>query len=171
MDLRDEAAREEERLGTARTALGPSRRSSTAAVASTRPRGSRSPPDPTGTSTPPRGPSGRAAGTPPPSHGRSGGCGRSSGPRGAARAEAASPASRRAEPKRHRAALTGSLTEARRPPARLTDTQRAGLGHTPARADRSGGDREALSAATATPNPRAAAAVAYAYGKLGSPHV
>ncbi|NHI07685.1 NPL/P60 family secreted protein [Streptomyces sp. KO7888] len=89
--------------------------------------------------------------------------------RGAARVEVTSLKSRRAELKRHRETVTGKLEKARRLLSRLTTEERAGAG---GRASRSTpGPREGLSASSQAPNSRAAAAVAYAYQKLGSPYV
>ncbi|WP_345962508.1 NlpC/P60 family protein [Streptomyces sp. BRB040] len=89
--------------------------------------------------------------------------------RGAARVEVTSLKSRRAELKRHRETVTGKLEKARRLLSRLTTEERAGAGD---RASRSTpGPREGLSASSQAPNSRAAAAVAYAYQKLGSPYV
>ncbi|MFD6194238.1 C40 family peptidase [Streptomyces sp. NPDC060275] len=89
--------------------------------------------------------------------------------RGAARVEVASLKSRRAELKRHRETVTGKLDKARRLLSRLTAEERADVGD---RASRSApGPREGLSATAEAPNSRAAAAVAYAYQKLGSPYV
>ncbi|GAA2577021.1 MULTISPECIES: C40 family peptidase [Streptomyces] len=89
--------------------------------------------------------------------------------RGAARVEVTSLKSRRAELKRHRETVTGKLETARRLLSRLTAEERADVG---ARASRSTpGPREGLSASSPAPNSRAAAAVAYAYQKLGSPYV
>ncbi|MFD5648360.1 NlpC/P60 family protein [Streptomyces sp. NPDC127039] len=89
--------------------------------------------------------------------------------RGAARVEAASLKSRRAELKRHRESVTGKLEAARRLLSRLTAEERADVGD---RASRSApGPRESLSASAQAPNSRAAAAVSYAYQKLGSPYV
>ncbi|WP_435614171.1 NlpC/P60 family protein [Streptomyces coelicoflavus] len=89
--------------------------------------------------------------------------------RGAARVEVTSLKSRRAELKRHRETVTGKLEKARRLLSRLTTEERAGAGD---RASRSApGPREGLSASSQAPNSRAAAAVAYAYQKLGSPYV
>ncbi|WP_282084781.1 C40 family peptidase [Streptomyces tendae] len=89
--------------------------------------------------------------------------------RGAARIEVSSLTSRRAELKRHRETVTGKLEAARRLLSRLTAEERAGVGD---RASRSvPGPRESLSASAQAPNSRAAAAVAYAYQKLGSPYV
>ena len=94
--------------------------------------------------------------------------------RGAARIEVTSLKSRRAELKRHRETVTGKLAEARRLLSRLTAEERAGAGEgAGSRASRasSSGPREDLSASVQAPNSRAAAAVAYAYQKLGSPYV
>ncbi|EHN76253.1 hypothetical protein ADL35_03410 [Streptomyces sp. NRRL WC-3753] len=89
--------------------------------------------------------------------------------RGAARIEVTSLKSRRAELKRHRETVTGKLEKARSLLSRLTTEERAGAGD---RASRSTpGPREGLSASSQAPNSRAAAAVAYAYQKLGSPYV
>jgi cell wall-associated NlpC family hydrolase len=91
--------------------------------------------------------------------------------RGAARVELTSLTSRKAELKRHRETVTGKLAEARRLLSRLTAEQRARLGDDPGRATRSPGARDTLAAAHAAPDSRAAAAVSYAYAKLGSPYV
>ncbi|MGN3959186.1 NlpC/P60 family protein [Streptomyces sp. WAC8370] len=94
--------------------------------------------------------------------------------RGAARIEVTSLKSRRAELKRHRETVTGKLAEARRLLSRLTVQKRTGAGEGAGnRASRasSPGPREGLSASAQAPNSRAAAAVAYAYQKLGSPYV
>ncbi|MEU9640667.1 NlpC/P60 family protein [Streptomyces sp. NPDC048188] len=97
--------------------------------------------------------------------------------RGAARIEVASLTSRRAELRRHRETVNGKLEAARRLLSRLTAEERAGAGGATAdgapRASRasSAGPREGLAASAQAPNPRAAAAVAYAYQKLGSPYV
>ncbi|MDA5140535.1 NlpC/P60 family protein [Streptomyces sp. AD681] len=89
--------------------------------------------------------------------------------RGAARVEVSSLKSRRAELKRHRETVTGKLESARRLLSQLTTEERADVGD---RASRSApGPRESLSASAQAPNSRAAAAVAYAYQKLGSPYV
>lgn len=89
--------------------------------------------------------------------------------RGAARVEVSSLTSRRAELKRHRETVTGKLETARRLLSRLTAEERADVAD---RASRSApGPREGLSASAQAPNSRAAAAVAYAYQKLGSPYV
>ncbi|WP_055467456.1 C40 family peptidase [Streptomyces ardesiacus] len=94
--------------------------------------------------------------------------------RGAARIEVTSLKSRRAELKRHRETVTGKLAEARRLLSRLTVQERTGAGEGAGnRASRasSPGPREGLSVSAQAPNSRAAAAVAYAYQKLGSPYV
>ncbi|MFI8949285.1 NlpC/P60 family protein [Streptomyces sp. NPDC053750] len=93
--------------------------------------------------------------------------------RGAARVELSSLKSRRAELKRHRETVTGKLETARRLLSRLTDEERARIGGgTGEHASRSSADaRKGLSASAQAPNSRAAAAVAYAYQKLGSPYV
>ncbi|GEC09412.1 hypothetical protein SSP24_70670 [Streptomyces spinoverrucosus] len=98
--------------------------------------------------------------------------------RGAARIELASLQSRQAELNRHKKTVTGKLDEARRLLSQLTAEERARLaqGDGTDRASRaSTGGRDSLQApgaATATaPNSRAAAAVSYAYQKLGSPYV
>ncbi|MGW7569551.1 NlpC/P60 family protein [Streptomyces tendae] len=89
--------------------------------------------------------------------------------RGAARVEVSSLKSRRAELKRHRETVTGKLESARRLLSRLTAEERADVGD---RASRSApGPRESLSDSAQAPNSRTAAAVAYAYQKLGSPYV
>ncbi|MEU4980287.1 NlpC/P60 family protein [Streptomyces sp. NPDC021969] len=89
--------------------------------------------------------------------------------RGAARIEVSSLKSRRAELKRHRETVTGKLEKARSLLSRLTTEERAGADD---RASRSTpGPREGLSASAQAPNSRAAAAVAYAHQKLGSPYV
>ncbi|MFH9820502.1 NlpC/P60 family protein [Streptomyces sp. NPDC017230] len=92
--------------------------------------------------------------------------------RGAARIEVTSLTSRRAELKRHRETVTGKLETARRLLSRLTTEERARLG-TGDRASRSAsGDRDSPSASSSqAPSSRAAAAVAYAHQKLGSPYV
>ncbi|MFE0201696.1 NlpC/P60 family protein [Streptomyces sp. NPDC058985] len=93
--------------------------------------------------------------------------------RGAARVELTSLTSRRAELKRHRETVTGKLETARRLLSRLTAEERAGLADgTGDRASRSASaPRTGLPASAQAPNSRAAAAVAYAYQKLGSPYV
>ncbi|MFC7819115.1 NlpC/P60 family protein [Streptomyces sp. NPDC057367] len=93
--------------------------------------------------------------------------------RGAARVEVASLKSRREELKRHRETITGKLATARRLLSRLTAEERARLGDgTGDRTFRSSpGPRDGISGPSQAPNSRAAAAVAYAYQKLGSPYV
>ncbi|WP_171117574.1 C40 family peptidase [Streptomyces sp. Z423-1] len=98
--------------------------------------------------------------------------------RGAARVELASLQSRQAELNRHKKTVTGKLDEARRLLSRLTAEERARLApgdgtDRASRASASGRDSlQAPGSATATaPNSRAAAAVSYAYQKLGSPYV
>lgn len=86
--------------------------------------------------------------------------------RGAARIEAKSLTSHRAEMRRHKKTVTGKLTAARRLLSRLTPEQRA---------DRAAGTpRPSGAPASVTsraPGARAAEAVAYAYRKIGSPYV
>ncbi|MET8483679.1 C40 family peptidase [Streptomyces tendae] len=89
--------------------------------------------------------------------------------RGAARVEVSSLKSRRAELKRHRETVTGKLESARLLLSRLTAEERADVGDRTSRS--APGPRESLSASAQAPNSRAAAAVAYAYQKLGSPYV
>ncbi|MFG3658199.1 NlpC/P60 family protein [Streptomyces sp. NPDC047706] len=98
--------------------------------------------------------------------------------RGAARVELNSLQSRRAELKRHKKTITGKLDEARRLLSRLTAEERARLaeGDGTDRASRASvAGRDTLqapgSAMTTAPSSRAAAAVSYAYQKLGSPYV
>ncbi|GGT26837.1 C40 family peptidase [Streptomyces chromofuscus] len=98
--------------------------------------------------------------------------------RGAARVELASLQSRQAELKRHKTTVTGKLDEARRLLSRLTAEERARLAQDDgtdraSRASTAGRDTlQAPGPATSTaPNSRAAAAVSYAYQKLGSPYV
>ncbi|WP_225825179.1 NlpC/P60 family protein [Streptomyces naphthomycinicus] len=97
--------------------------------------------------------------------------------RGAARIELRSLRSRQAELKRQKKTVTGKLDEARRLLSRLTPRQRTevtGADGTGGRASRSAVDpREPLEPAgsAAAPTARAAAAVSYAYAKLGSPYV
>ncbi|MCS0600139.1 NlpC/P60 family protein [Streptomyces sp. LP11] len=95
--------------------------------------------------------------------------------RGAARVELTSLRARQAELRRQKKTVTGKLAEARRLLARLTPRQRAavtGDGSPAAHASRSAaGARQTLDASTVAPNSRAAAAVSYAYAKLGSPYV
>ncbi|MEU6638030.1 C40 family peptidase [Streptomyces rochei] len=97
--------------------------------------------------------------------------------RGAARVEVASLTSRRAELKRHRKTITDKLEAARRLLSRLTREERARLaedtgGGTGDRASRSpSGPRDGLPTTGRAPDSRAAAAIAYARQKLGSPYV
>ncbi|MEV5316350.1 NlpC/P60 family protein [Streptomyces sp. NPDC052687] len=98
--------------------------------------------------------------------------------RGAARIELAALTSRRAELKRHKKTVTGKLDAARRLLARLTAEERARLAgqgqgtDRPSRAVTAGRDRPtAPRGPVAAPDSRAAAAVGYAYSKLGSPYV
>ncbi|MEU4048960.1 NlpC/P60 family protein [Streptomyces olivaceus] len=92
--------------------------------------------------------------------------------RGAARVEVASLKSRRAELQRHRETVTGKLEAARRQLSRLTAEERARVGDgTGTRASRAAGPREGLPSSAQAPHSRAAAAVAYAHQKLGSPYV
>ncbi|MFE1251881.1 NlpC/P60 family protein [Streptomyces sp. NPDC058735] len=94
--------------------------------------------------------------------------------RGAARVELTSLRARRTELERHKKTITGKLGSARRLLSRLSAQERARLGERP-RASRSPGARGTLAApgpaAAQAPSARAAAAVAYAYRKLGSPYV
>ncbi|MEV5998366.1 NlpC/P60 family protein [Streptomyces griseomycini] len=96
--------------------------------------------------------------------------------RGAARVELASLASRQAELERHRKTITGKLDAARDLWSRLTPGQRAALTDGTDRAARSStGTRDGLAApgsvTSQAPGPRAAEAVSYAYRKIGSPYV
>ncbi|MDG9716868.1 NlpC/P60 family protein [Streptomyces sp. DH24] len=95
--------------------------------------------------------------------------------RGAARAELSSLKSRQTELKRHKKTITGKLGEARRLLSRLTAQERARMAPAPQRASRSSAPaRDGMpspSGRVAAPNSRAAAALAYAYGKIGSPYV
>ncbi|WP_264924894.1 C40 family peptidase [Streptomyces sp. A012304] len=99
--------------------------------------------------------------------------------RGAARVELTSLKTRQAELKRHKKTVTGKLDAARRLLSELTAEERArvtggtGTG-TETRASRtSTGTRDGLPApgSATAPHSRAAAAVSYAYSKLGSPYV
>ena len=98
--------------------------------------------------------------------------------RGAARVELSSLKARQAELTKHKKTITGKLDAARRLLSRLTAAERARIGADTgsgaARASRTGtGARDSLQgpgSATA-PNPRAAAAISFAYAKLGSPYV
>ncbi|MFJ7151904.1 NlpC/P60 family protein [Streptomyces sp. NPDC100445] len=96
--------------------------------------------------------------------------------RGAARIELRSLRSRQAELNRQKRTVTGKLEEARRLLRRLTPVQRAevtGADGGDRHASRSAaGPREAMRyGSSPAPTARAAAAVAYAFGKLGSPYV
>lgn len=95
--------------------------------------------------------------------------------RGAARIELTSLKSRQTELKRHKKTITGKLGSARRLLSRLSVQERSRLGSSSDRASRSTGARDTLaapgSASAQAPNSRAAAAVSYAYQKLGSPYV
>ncbi|MET7292158.1 NlpC/P60 family protein [Streptomyces griseoloalbus] len=96
--------------------------------------------------------------------------------RGAARIEVDSLTSRRADLKRHRETITGKLTAARRLLSQLPPERRAGLTDGTDRASRPstgtrGGPTAPGSVTSLAPGPRAAQAVSYAYQKLGSPYV
>ncbi|KAA0935499.1 C40 family peptidase [Streptomyces apricus] len=96
--------------------------------------------------------------------------------RGAAHVELTALEAHRADLKRHKKAVTGKLSEARRLLSRLPEADRARIGADDpdtARASRAGSAPRGLGAgsSTAAPDSRAAAAVSYAYGKLGSPYV
>ncbi|MFI1162306.1 NlpC/P60 family protein [Streptomyces sp. NPDC020801] len=93
--------------------------------------------------------------------------------RGVADIELTSLRSRQAELRRQRKTVTGRLDEARRLLSLLSPEQRAAIGHDgdAAHAYRSAGDAPGAPGSVAAPNSRAAAAVAYAYDKLGSPYV
>ncbi|WP_093776640.1 C40 family peptidase [Streptomyces sp. yr375] len=102
--------------------------------------------------------------------------------RGAAHVELASLRTRQAELNAHKKTITGKLDAARRLLSRLTAAERSRIGEgdvaTPTgdRASRASTDgRTGLpapgSATADAPNSRAAAAVSYAYSKLGSPYV
>ncbi|MYS89383.1 MULTISPECIES: C40 family peptidase [Streptomyces] len=99
--------------------------------------------------------------------------------RGAAHIELTSLRSRQTELRRHKKTITGKLGTARQLLSRLTAQERALIGDTRGtdRASRSStGARDSLTAPGAgssaqAPNSRAAAAVSYAYQKLGSPYV
>ncbi|MGW5616806.1 NlpC/P60 family protein [Streptomyces sp. NPDC003877] len=94
--------------------------------------------------------------------------------RGAAHIELASLKSRQSELQRHKKTVTGKLGSARQVLSRLTAEERTRLGASP-RASRASGARDTPaapgSATSQAPNARAAAAVSYAYQKLGSPYV
>ncbi|MFD5334757.1 C40 family peptidase [Streptomyces hawaiiensis] len=95
--------------------------------------------------------------------------------RGAAHIELTSLKSRRTELRQHKKTITGKLGSARQLLSRLDPQERSRLGVSPDRATRSTGPRDILtapgSAPSQAPNSRASAAVAYAYQKLGSPYV
>ncbi|MFG2635542.1 NlpC/P60 family protein [Streptomyces sp. NPDC048362] len=98
--------------------------------------------------------------------------------RGAARVELRCLRSRQAELKQRKKTITGKLDEARRLLARLTPRQRTevtGSAGTPAGhvSRAASGAREILDPTGSAPasNGRAAAALSYAYAKLGSPYV
>ncbi|MFG2964270.1 MULTISPECIES: NlpC/P60 family protein [unclassified Streptomyces] len=95
--------------------------------------------------------------------------------RGAAHVELASLRSRQAELKRQKTAINGKLGEARQLLDRLSPQQRAAVTASDgsARASRSAPDARAplSQGSVAAPDSRAAAAVSYAYAKLGSPYV
>ncbi|MGA5201508.1 NlpC/P60 family protein [Streptomyces variegatus] len=95
--------------------------------------------------------------------------------RGAAHIELTSLKSRRTELKQHKKTITGKLGSARQLLSRLDPQERSRLGVSPDRATRSTGPRDTLTAPGAAPSQapssRASAAVAYAYQKLGSPYV
>lgn len=93
--------------------------------------------------------------------------------RGAARVEAESLSSRRAELKRHRKTITGKLAAARRLLSGLTPEQRdTGAGRASLSPADSGDGLSAPGSVTSrAPGPRAAQAVAYAYEKIGRPYV
>ncbi|MFF8868909.1 C40 family peptidase [Streptomyces massasporeus] len=95
--------------------------------------------------------------------------------RGAAHIELTSLKSRQKELKQHKKTITGKLGSARQLLSRLDVQERSQLGTSSDRASRSTGARDTLvapgSGSTQAPNSRAAAAVSYAYQKLGSPYV
>ncbi|MFG3716542.1 NlpC/P60 family protein [Streptomyces massasporeus] len=95
--------------------------------------------------------------------------------RGAAHIELTSLKSRQKELKQHKKTITGKLGSARQLLSRLDVQERSQLGTSSDRASRSTGARDTLAApgsgSTQAPNSRAAAAVSYAYQKLGSPYV
>ncbi|NEE17394.1 NlpC/P60 family protein [Streptomyces sp. SID7499] len=96
--------------------------------------------------------------------------------RGAAHIELTSLKSRQKELKQHKRTITGKLGSARHLLSRLGVQERSQLGTSSDRASRSTtGTRDTLAASgsgsTQAPNSRAAAAVSYAYQKLGSPYV
>ncbi|WP_329220327.1 NlpC/P60 family protein [Streptomyces sp. NBC_01485] len=102
--------------------------------------------------------------------------------RGAAHVELTSLKTRQAELNAHKKTITGKLDAARRLLSRLTAAERSRIGE--AAGDATTGDRASRastdgraglpapgSATADAPNSRAAAAVSYAYTKLGSPYV
>ncbi|MFE2509112.1 NlpC/P60 family protein [Streptomyces naganishii] len=94
--------------------------------------------------------------------------------RGDARVELASLKDRQAELRRRKRTITGKLDQARRLLSRLSPEERAAIGEggDAGHASRSDGARDVLGApGQAAPGSRAAAAVSYAYAKLGSPYV
>ncbi|MFD9934935.1 NlpC/P60 family protein [Streptomyces massasporeus] len=95
--------------------------------------------------------------------------------RGAAHIELTSLKSRQTELKRHKKTITGKLGSARQLLSRLGVQERSQLGTSSDRASRSAGARDTLTApgpaSAQAPNSRAATAVSYAYQKLGSPYV
>ncbi|MET9082586.1 NlpC/P60 family protein [Streptomyces sp. NPDC004237] len=95
--------------------------------------------------------------------------------RGAAHVELTSLRSRQAELKRQKTAINGKLGEARQLLDRLSPQQRAAVTSSDGsgRASRSAPDARAplSQGSVAAPDSRAAAAVSYAYAKLGSPYV
>jgi cell wall-associated NlpC family hydrolase len=95
--------------------------------------------------------------------------------RGAAHIELTSLKSRQSELRRHKKTITGKLGSARRLLSRLDARERSRLGLSQDRASRATGARDTLaapgSASSQAPNSRAAAAVSYAQQKLGSPYV
>ncbi|PNG20613.1 C40 family peptidase [Streptomyces cahuitamycinicus] len=95
--------------------------------------------------------------------------------RGAAHIELTSLKSRRAELKQHKKSITGKLGSARQLLSRLGPQERSLQGASQDRGSRSTGARDTLaapgSASSQATGARAAAAVSYAYQKLGSPYV
>ncbi len=95
--------------------------------------------------------------------------------RGAAHIELTSLKSRQTELKRHKKTITGKLGSARQLLSRLDAQERSRLGVSQDRASRATSVRDTLaapgSASSQAPGSRAAAAVSYAHQKLGSPYV
>ncbi|MEU1104261.1 NlpC/P60 family protein [Streptomyces tibetensis] len=95
--------------------------------------------------------------------------------RGAAHIELTSLKSRQTELKRHKKTITGKLGSARQLLSRLDAQERSRLGVSQDRASRATSVRDTLaasgSASSQAPGSRAAAAVSYAQQKLGSPYV